>query len=366
MSQARPATAVERRALRPAGKNAATDVPVRPSTPQGIAAALGRFAVEPPAYAQADLRLLVDVGARVGLAVLQLPRLGLRRHLDLGDPGMGYDAIAEAFLPDRDNSGHLVLCRHAREIVLKAGGDPDKAAIHFRNKMAKFARNRAKQILKEVNPGGAAIRRNVLASIDPAARRRTRICFLPARDGWREPIPSVDHVRELCRLCGAGEWRVPLLLEATHVILVARRHYAPWIDISQLECDYLEVMTVATLWPYPDALEDDSGTRMDAAALLRFWREKGQAIAWERFRTRTELPLDDAKRLFGAYLDYFDVWVQTADRVERWEFVQQFFPDIDREAFRRLYRRALDGLHQVVLRLLAEWFERREEEVAGV
>lgn len=366
LTQPRLLGAVERGVLRPMGRTAASDVAMRPSTPSEIAAAVGRFATEPPAYSRADLQLLVREAARVGIAVFRLPRLGLRRHLDLTDPGLGYDAIAEAFAEDRHDSPHPVLCRHAREIVLQASGDPDKAAIHFRNKMARFAWNRAKQILKEINPGGAAIRRNILEWTDPSDHRRNRIYFLTPRDGSREPIPSAAHVRELCRLCGAGEWRIPLLHAGTHAILAANPEYASWVDFSQLELDYLEAMTVATIWPCRDAaMEDDPESRIDAELLLQFWRDKGQAIVWERFRTSTHVPPDTAKRLYRAYLDYFDDLVQTGGGTGRWEFVERYFPGIGRDEFRRLYRRALDGLHRIVMRLLAEWMDRGEEEVTG-
>ena len=326
---------------------------MRRPTAESVARALERFAGVAGGVSLRDLNLLADEAARVGRDVLRQGRWRLGVHVDLRGPGMGYDAVAEAFRGDPEFPKlREIACR----VTTAAGGDPAKAAQHFRNEMCVYARNHAKKLLGDANPPGRDIRRNILLHIDPAMRRRARIYFLAPRTLSQRPIPSEEFVDELWQRLDHGEKRMPQLLDATRAILAERPEYAPWIDLAQLESDYLEVMTLRSVLPGNEVPEADPGEAVDFAAVLGYWRDQGRQVASERFAARTETSPEDAPRVFAAYCDYFDVWVRTTGRVVQHPFLERLIPGLTPERFRREYRRTFQGLHSFAIDLLRHQF----------
>jgi hypothetical protein len=324
----------------------------RPTT-EAIACSLERFAGRGGEPTTHDLNLLVHVAAQVGLDVIRWQTWKLRTYAELGNPRLGYDVIADVFVGEPDFPPLRAI---ARKIVAAAGGEARRASVHFRNEMTVCASNYAKKMLQEANPGGFCIRRNILLHVDPARRRGNRIFFAAPRAGDKQPISSQAHTEELWARLGGREGRIPRLLAATETILAAHPQHASWIELSQLESDYLELMTLAAIWPQPKERSDDPGQTIDYAAVLAYWAEQGAAIACQRFPARTEARPEDIAAISSAYCDYFQVWARSAARVDQYPFLAQFIPGLTPERYRREYRRIFSGLHELALGVLQERF----------
>jgi hypothetical protein len=326
---------------------------MRRRTAKTIGRSLERFAGPVGEATLHDLNLLVDEAALVGRRVLRWSTWRLKFYVELDDPRLGYDAIAEPFCgaPEFPKLREI-----ARKIVAAAGGDSLQATYHFRNEMSACARNHAKRLLQDVNAGGHRIRRNILLHIDPAMRRGNRIYYCEPRPGHHPPISSREHVDELWRCLGSDEGHMPRLLEATTAILAARSEHAAWLDLAQLESDYLEVLTFTSIWLWHPDLDADPGQAVDYSTALSYWHDRGHEIARERFVGRTEARVEDIPRIFHGYCKYFDVWVCTSGRVEQYPFLAESISGLTPERFRREYRRIFQGLHGLAIDVLAERF----------